>query len=56
MTKQAPKTLIFSLLAVVGGVFLFRRIKCAPRAEPDHDARLDEMLEQSFPASDAPAY
>jgi hypothetical protein len=55
MTKQSPKTLILSLLAVAGGVFLFQRIKCAARIERD-SARLDEMLEQSFPASDAPAY
>jgi hypothetical protein len=55
MTKQTPRTLILSLLAVVGGVVLFRRIKCAGRAERDDDTRLDEMVEQSFPASDAPA-
>ena len=56
MTRQTPRTVILSLLAVAGGVFLFRRIKCAGRAEPADDARLDEMVEQSFPASDAPAY
>jgi hypothetical protein len=56
MTKQTPRTVIFSLLAVAGGVFLFSRIRCVRPVERDHDARLDEMLEQSFPASDAPAY
>jgi hypothetical protein len=56
MTKQTPRTVILSLLALVGGVFLFRRIKWAGRNERDDDARLDEMVEQSFPASDAPAY
>ncbi len=48
-------TVILSLLAVIGGVFLFRKIKCGHLHESD-DARLDEMLEQSFPASDVPAY
>jgi hypothetical protein len=56
MTKQAPKTLIISLCAVVGGVYLFRKLMCARRVERDDEARLDEMLDQSFPASDAPAY
>lgn len=55
MTKQTPKTMILSLLAVAGGVFLFQRIKCAQRVERD-EARLDDMLDQSFPASDALAY
>ncbi len=44
-----------SLLAVAGGVFLFQKLKCSRQAERD-DARLDDMLDQSFPASDAPAY
>jgi hypothetical protein len=55
MTKQTPKTMILSLLAVAGGVFLFQRIKCARQAGRK-EARLDDMLDQSFPASDAPAY
>ena len=55
MTKQTPKTMILSLLAVAGGMFLFQKIKCARQVERE-EARLDEMLEQSFPASDAPAY
>jgi hypothetical protein len=55
MLKQTPRTMILSLLALAGGVFLFRRIKCGRQAERE-DARLDEMLDQSFPASDAPAY
>jgi hypothetical protein len=56
MTKHTPITVILSLLAVVGGVFLFRRIRCGRRVEGDDEARLDEMVEQSFPASDAPVY
>jgi hypothetical protein len=56
MTKHTRGKVIISLLAVLGGVFLFRRIRCARRAGPEHDARLDEMLDQSFPASDSPAY
>lgn len=55
MTGKMPRAVIVSMLAVVGGVFLFRRIKRARPAERD-DARLDDMVEQSFPASDAPAY
>jgi len=55
MKKQTPQTVILSVLAMAGGVFLFQRIKCTREAERA-DARLDEMLEQSFPASDAPAY
>jgi len=47
---------IISLLAIAGGVFLFLRIKCARRTERDDEARLDGMLEESFPASDSPAY
>jgi len=56
MNGQTPKTLILSLLAVIGGVFLFQRIRCARRAGSEPDATLDAMVEQSFPASDAPAY
>jgi hypothetical protein len=56
MTKHTPLTLIISVLAAIGGVFLFRQIKSARRAEPVDDGGLDEMVEQSFPASDAPAY
>ncbi len=55
MTQRTPKTMILSLLAVAGGVFLFQRIKCS-RRDDRNDARLDEMLEHNFPASDAPAY
>jgi hypothetical protein len=55
MKKQTPMTVILSLLAMAGGVFLFQRIKCTRRVEQD-DAKLDDMLDQSFPASDAPAY
>jgi hypothetical protein len=56
MAKHTPGKVIISLLAVVGGVLLFRKLKCARRDERAGEARLDEMLEQSFPASDAPAY
>jgi hypothetical protein len=60
MTKRRPGTVIVSLLAVAGGVFLFRMIRGARRTDRDEEERLDcmldGMLEQSFPASDAPAY
>jgi hypothetical protein len=56
MTKHTPRTLIISLLAVVGGVFLFRKFKGARRDGNDDDAMLDEMLDQSFPASDPPGF
>jgi hypothetical protein len=56
MTNSRARKVAISLLAVVGGVFLFHRISSARHSEPDRDARLDEMLDQSFPASDAPAY
>ena len=56
MTKHTPLTLIISVLAAIGGVFLFRQIKSARRAEPVDDGGLDEMVEQSFPASDAPEW
>jgi hypothetical protein len=56
MTGRTPKALIISMLALAGGVFLFQRIKCARQADREDDARLDDMVEQSFPASDAPAY
>jgi hypothetical protein len=56
MTKHTPGNVIISLVAVVAGVFLFRKFKCTRRDESAGEDRLDEMVEQSFPASDAPAY
>ena len=68
MIMNGPKTMIFSLVALAGGVFLYRKVKSSSAGQMAHDAVLratkkqtddalvDAMSEQSFPASDAPAY
>jgi len=56
MIMQTSKAVLFSLAAMAGGLFLFQMIKRRDAAHPEGEARLDEMLEQSFPASDAPSY
>jgi hypothetical protein len=54
------KVLLIGAAALAGGCALAfykrntqNRVRTAP---PINDAELDKMIEQSFPASDAPAY
>jgi hypothetical protein len=57
MTPRARKFMTVPvLLAIAGCLFLFRRTKKPRPPDPDQDALIDAMSEQSFPASDAPAY
>lgn len=52
---------IISLMAIAGGVWLYRKLKASADSLAEAKRRADDVLvdamsEQSFPASDAPAY
>jgi hypothetical protein len=62
MRMNGMKAMVLSLLALTGGVFgvfLYRKVHAAvlqANKKQTDDALVDAMSEQSFPASDAPAY
>jgi hypothetical protein len=57
MTIREPKVMILSLALLTCGVYLFSKMRTLAQASDSRkDALVDAMSEQSFPASDAPAY
>ena len=59
LEMSGQKSLFFALMALFGGVFLFNMMKRSANAhtkKQTDDALVDAMSQQSFPASDAPAY
>jgi hypothetical protein len=56
---MAKKLVILTAAALAGGIFLAFRLKISLRRTSQKkadDILIDSMSEQSFPASDAPAY
>jgi hypothetical protein len=59
LEMSGKNSLFFALMALAGGVFLFNIVKKTTDAQTKKqtdDAIVDAMSQQSFPASEAPAY